>query len=400
MYKMSLVDKKETSMTSTLARITLFSFLFLLFIPNLTSAEIKTFVKEYTYQASEFDSKASSRTIALEQVKRLLLEELGSYLESKTEVKNFELSKDKITALSAGVVQTEIIDEKWDGKNYWLKASIKADPENVAKSIDTLRKDQRKTGELEEKIKQHDKALKEIDSLRSEMASLKNDIKAQEKFNKSINILNKEEKTSTDNLPMVNSIPSDFQKTSGGDLSKASSWTWKPVKNVICIVQLTKAVNGVAFLKMATIMLSYNTYDNLNSRNSNKYDGRVFFTQLELTGYDNAGNIHYKQHESNFDLAEMPFYDTGPFVISPFWRGSNENSYLGNLDLSRALVILGLFSKKKGGNNNYISPIGTEFKLNNFIFHNISFKLNRIGNTNEFTPSFVSIEILSRLNEK
>ena len=39
-------------------------------------AETKTFIKEYAYQASDFDSKISSRTIALEQVKRLLLEEV------------------------------------------------------------------------------------------------------------------------------------------------------------------------------------------------------------------------------------------------------------------------------------------------------------------------------------
>ncbi len=67
-------------MTSTLAKIILFSFLFLLFIPHLTSAETKTFIKEYTYQASEDDSRNSSRTLALREVKRLLLEELETYL--------------------------------------------------------------------------------------------------------------------------------------------------------------------------------------------------------------------------------------------------------------------------------------------------------------------------------
>jgi len=157
-------------------------------------AETKTFIKEYTYQASEFDSKASCRTIALEQVKRLLLEELGTYLENNTEVKNFELTKDKITALTAGVVQTQVLDEKWDGKSYWLKAEVKADPENVAKSIDNLRKDQKKSDDLEERVKQHDEALKEIGKLRSEMALLKNDIEAKEKYNKSVETLTREEK--------------------------------------------------------------------------------------------------------------------------------------------------------------------------------------------------------------
>lgn len=343
-------------MKSTLVKITLTSLIFtLFFIPHLASAETKTFIKEYTYQASELDSKASSRTIALEQVKRLLLEELGSYLESKTEVKNFKLSKDKITALSAGIVQTQIIAEKWDGKNYWLKALIKADPENIAKSIDILRKDQRKTED-------------------------------------------QEENTSTDDLPLVNHIPSEFQKSLEIHSSKASSWVWRPGKKVICIVEVIKAVNGMAFLNMATIMLSKNTYDTLNSRNSREYSGRVFFTQLELTGYDNAGNINYKQLETNFDLAELPIYEKIP-LIGTFWKGSNENTVFGNSEITLELIRLGLFSKKNGETKSYICPIGTEFKLNNFIFFKVSFKLNRIGNTNEFAPSLVSIEPMIEINE-
>ena len=84
-----------------------FSLLILIFCTP-AFAEVKTFIKEYTYQASDFDSRISSRTIALEQVKRLLLEELGTYLEGSTEVKNFQLTRDKIVALTAGIVQTQI----------------------------------------------------------------------------------------------------------------------------------------------------------------------------------------------------------------------------------------------------------------------------------------------------
>jgi hypothetical protein len=42
---------------------------------NTACAQEKTFIREYTYAASDLDSKISSRTIALEQVKRLVLEE-------------------------------------------------------------------------------------------------------------------------------------------------------------------------------------------------------------------------------------------------------------------------------------------------------------------------------------
>src|SRR5271157_2553241 len=174
--------------------ITLLSILIIPMMVVSSISETKTFIKEYAYPASEFDSKASCRTIALEQVKRLLLEELGTYLENNTEVKNFELTKDKITALTAGIVHTQVLDEKWDGKSYWLKAEVKADPENVAKSIDSLRKEQKKSDDLEERVKKLDEALKEIDKLKSDMALLKNDIEAKEKFNKSVDTLTREEK--------------------------------------------------------------------------------------------------------------------------------------------------------------------------------------------------------------
>lgn len=116
----------------------------LLVIPFISNAEMKSFVKEYTYQASEIDSKRSSREQALVQVKRLLLEEIGTYLESHTVVKNYQLTKDQITTFTAGVVKAKIIEEKWDGITYYLKAEIMADPDSIAKSIDNLRTDYQK----------------------------------------------------------------------------------------------------------------------------------------------------------------------------------------------------------------------------------------------------------------
>ena len=185
----------------------LFTTLFIFFIKP-AFAETVTFTKEYTYQASELDSKASCRTIALEQVKRLLLEELGTYMEGQSEVKNLQMSKDKITALTAGVVQAEIIDEKWDGTKYWVKAVLKADPDDVAKSIDSMRSDTKKTADLENMKKKQDEALSEIERLKSEIVSLQNDMKAQERFNKSIEILKSQETESQTISP-----PADNQVT-------------------------------------------------------------------------------------------------------------------------------------------------------------------------------------------
>jgi len=178
-------------MKSKLARIASIALLLVLFIPQFTSAETKTFVREYTYQAGDEDSKNSSRTISLREVKRLLLEELGTYLESTTEVQNFMLTKDQIITLTAGIVQTELMAEKWDGRNYWLKAKIQADSGDVIKAIDTLRKDRQKTKELEDVRKKSDALLKENERLRKELATAKGEKKKKETeaYNKTINDL-------------------------------------------------------------------------------------------------------------------------------------------------------------------------------------------------------------------
>jgi tetratricopeptide (TPR) repeat protein len=164
-------------MTSTMAKITFVSFLFLLFFPHLIAAETKTFIKEYTYQASEDDSRNSSRVTAMREVKRLLLEELGTYLESVTEIKNFQLTKDQITALTAGIVKTEIVSERWDGHTYWIKTKIVADSDNVIKSIDNLRKDRDKSRELEEVKKKSDAILEENKRLREKLKLAKGEDK-------------------------------------------------------------------------------------------------------------------------------------------------------------------------------------------------------------------------------
>ncbi len=173
-------------MQSALMRIILISFLLVIYIPNLTFAETKTFIKDYTYQASDFDSKMSSRTIALEQVKRLLLEEVGTYLSSETDVKNFQLTRDRITTLSAGVVQTEILTEKWDGKTYYMKAKISLDPQEVTKLIGGLRSNSQKNRELEETNRKVDEALKRIQELKDELTAGQHSEKKENEYSKAV----------------------------------------------------------------------------------------------------------------------------------------------------------------------------------------------------------------------
>jgi len=123
-------------------------FLICGFVLNV-HAENKTFIREYYYQAGENDSKVTARFKALSEVKRLLLEELGVYMESYTnyiiEDQSGTVTKDffqnEIKSLSAGITKTKILKEVWNGVEYYIKAEIVADPTDVARKINaTLEK--------------------------------------------------------------------------------------------------------------------------------------------------------------------------------------------------------------------------------------------------------------------
>ena len=165
------------------------SVFLILTVSTRSFAEMRTFIRDYTYQASEVDSKQSCRIIATEQVKRLLLEELGTYLESHTEVVNYQLTKDQITTLTAGVVKTQLLDEKWDGEKYWMKAKIDADPDEVAKEIEKLRSDRKKVKELEESRKKTDDTMKDMEDIRKDVEHDKDNQEKIDKYNKKVQSL-------------------------------------------------------------------------------------------------------------------------------------------------------------------------------------------------------------------
>jgi tetratricopeptide (TPR) repeat protein len=141
----------------------------LLFTVNV-NAEIKSFVRDYTYQAGEYDSRLTCRAIAMTEAKRLLLEELGTFLKSSTTVQNGMVVSDDVSIFTAGAVQTRLVEEKWDGAQYWIKVQMDADPDSVDLAVKRLRDDQSKTAELEALKQKTDQALQEIGRLNQQLS--------------------------------------------------------------------------------------------------------------------------------------------------------------------------------------------------------------------------------------
>jgi len=110
-------------------------------IPSSSSKD-KVFIREYKYNASDTDSKVSSRKKAIAQLKSILSEEVGVHIESSLEMKNTvrngvndKYFKSEINQLSASITKLKILDEEWNGVTYYIKASVKVNEEQTMKLL-------------------------------------------------------------------------------------------------------------------------------------------------------------------------------------------------------------------------------------------------------------------------
>jgi len=166
--------------------ITLFVFL----SSNLLA---KTYIREYTYNASEADSKFTSRIIALDQIKVILLQEIGTYIQHEINITKDSSGKsyasENIKAVTAGLTKVKILKEEWTGDKYYLKAEIETNTQQIAASLKKLKTSNSEAQQQLEALKasnqELNKSRKEIARLRKELKSANTDAdskKAAEKY--------------------------------------------------------------------------------------------------------------------------------------------------------------------------------------------------------------------------
>ena len=114
-------------MKRILLSITLIVFLMAISSPA-AFAEKKVVFAEGKYVMGDLDSKQNAKALALLEAKRLSLEKAGTYIESITEIRDAQLSKDQISSLTAGIMSVEILKEDWKmtGENMVLVLSVRA----------------------------------------------------------------------------------------------------------------------------------------------------------------------------------------------------------------------------------------------------------------------------------
>jgi hypothetical protein len=120
-------------------------FILTIFTLSLYANNQEVFIKEYTYNASDDDSKNSARKKAIAQLKSLLSEEIGTVIKSTFTIKtdfnddNLDESINKeLTSLSGSYTKLTILDEKWDGSSFYVKAKVIVDKDKSMQLLKEL----------------------------------------------------------------------------------------------------------------------------------------------------------------------------------------------------------------------------------------------------------------------
>ncbi len=148
----------------------------LLYVSN-AAGEIRTITATGEYRMGDNDTRTDAKRLALLDAKRLALEQTGTYIESITQIKNFDLSKEEIRAYTAGIVEVveQATRDAIEGTTHIIRVDVtaKIDTDVVARQIDSVRKNETAKAELLKLRVERDQLKQEIEATTRQLAALK-----------------------------------------------------------------------------------------------------------------------------------------------------------------------------------------------------------------------------------
>ncbi len=145
--------------------------------PATAVADVRTLTATGEYRMGDNDTKTDAKRLALLDAKRLALEQVGTYLEGVTEVKNLSVTKDEIRSYTAGIV--EVVEQATrstlEGETTVVRVdvTVKVDKAVVTKQLGELRKNELAKEELLRAKADADLLRKELDEKNKQLAALK-----------------------------------------------------------------------------------------------------------------------------------------------------------------------------------------------------------------------------------
>lgn len=147
----------------------MFSLFFLSF--DNANAEIKSIRATHTYNMGDNDSRNEARRICFLEAKRKVLEQAGTYIESRTEVRNYNLTKDEISAYSSALLRVETVNESWSNLSITIDVIAEVDKAFMEKQIYRIKRD----ASLQSEIKSRQDKIKQLEE---KIVSMQNQIRS------------------------------------------------------------------------------------------------------------------------------------------------------------------------------------------------------------------------------
>jgi hypothetical protein len=141
--------------------------------PALAKSEIIR--ASYKYTMGDNDTKNDAKTLCFLGAKRRLLEQVGTFITSKTEMTDFKLTKDEIKSYSAAFLKIEVENEKTEvtGETSAIVMTVKTnvDLDEIKKIINRIINDASLKSEITEKNKKISLLEERIQKLQKQLAS-------------------------------------------------------------------------------------------------------------------------------------------------------------------------------------------------------------------------------------
>ncbi len=145
--------------------------------------EVREITATGEYRMGNNDTRADAKRMALQDAKRLALEQAGTYIEGITEVKNFALSRDELRAYIAGIVETTEHGARstMEGQQQVVRVVVncKIDTDVVTQQIDALRKNEAVKAELLQARQEADRLRQELETKTRELAAVTSNTEAE-----------------------------------------------------------------------------------------------------------------------------------------------------------------------------------------------------------------------------
>jgi hypothetical protein len=164
-----------------------FVLVFCLIFPTFVFPAEREFLREYSYTASEFDSKVTARDNAVGQMQAILLREIGEVVIAEQKMESgskhnqfiYDDYSEKITAITASMVKLEILQENWTGIMYYVRAKMRIDPSDVSKRANEIMLNHNEMKSVQGKNKE---ILQQIEKLNKEISAMETKMRGNENF--------------------------------------------------------------------------------------------------------------------------------------------------------------------------------------------------------------------------